>query len=274
MTMGVSLKLQIMQKLEMQVSRSIVVNWVHYGDAAAAKRQEDAKHSLMALGPEITALLLIMRDDFDDEAHVAAAEIYDGGMINPADLYPPRDSFDVTGERHLPYVKDLLDFDITSRWVGLMNSDIILTPKFKETWFKSKADVLLTKRTDIGALGEEPSLDNRLMDHSTDGILIKRAVWNRYRDDYPDYILGLAGWGYGTNLWARANSLRIEQMANHECLHVTHLKAAAKYPAGGKGRKINMKLYNNYAVKVGIERPSVMRKWDNETVYNMVLEKG
>lgn len=154
----------------------------------------------------------------------------------------------IAGYRKLPYVKDLLDLGtwIGTPWIGFFNSDIILTLKFWDTFKKKEEEeeVFLTKRTDIDHVDQDPKEGARLLDDSTDGIVIRREVWLRLRDTYPDFVVGEPGWGYCTNLWVKRHGLKVHQLRNHECLHVRHegLWKSIKSPE----QERNLKLLRDY----------------------------
>jgi len=168
-----------------------------------------------------------------------------------ADLYP--DLIRRFGPRKLAHIHDLMDLsrrwaETLDDWIGFMNADLILTPKFFATIQDLEhTEVVMVSRTDIDHIDDDPEVTGeKLMDGSTDALFVRLGVWNEMGDNYPDYILGEPAWGYGARSWARRNNLEVKNLSSHECLHVRHYGEWKRTQGKGKGYWYNRKLYIEY----------------------------
>lgn len=138
---------------------------------------------------------------------------------------------EIGGPRSLPFIVEMMDYaaqvtadDDGVYWIGVLNSDIIVTDKFVVATgtAQERADQgILIHRTDIAELGDEP-LNSNVLTKGIDGFLVTQRVWENLAHTYPDFALGEPGWGQGTEHWMRFHGIKHSKLMNHEVLHVRH----------------------------------------------------
>ena len=138
---------------------------------------------------------------------------------------------EIGGPRNLPFIKEMMqrvaciaDTDPTVRWIGMLNSDILVTDDFERSaWASEKREDqgILIHRTDVAGICEAPQ-DKDVLHKGVDGFLVTPEVWSSLEHTYPDFALGEPGWGQGTEQWMQFHGLRHSKWTSHECLHVRH----------------------------------------------------
>jgi len=166
--------------------------------------------------------------------------VVDGQRCDFQKAILPRDAFgDHAGQRHLPYVKDVMDLAAADSgddaWCGFLNSDIIVTPEFFTKIAKAprSTQIILVHRTDIRKYDVDPKDGQKVNQNTcTDGFFIRRGLWQKERAQYPDFILGEPWWDTGTIFWSKAKELETLRLIDNECLHICHSRYWARKSLG------------------------------------------
>jgi hypothetical protein len=219
---------------------TILVNIAAFvGREGARERQAHALNMLEQLAPPWcqVAYAFVTHDLLDLEI----------GHAKPM-CHLPRDAADsLEGALHLPYVQDMIDGARTlanvlhgrvrvGDWIGFINNDNIVTPKFFSHFQNTDANCLMVRVSDIQAQpvpGSGPLLLRRRHNpYSLDGLFIRGTARDAFWETYPDYVLG-DGWDPGTVQWAQRHEgedIKGKFIDDDSCLHVVH----GGSPARGK----------------------------------------
>ena len=132
------------------------------------------------------------------------------------------------GSKHLPFLHEIIDWvhdNTESEWIGLMNSDTLVTPRlFKRLQEMPKTtNAVLVAVADINDLDETYGQHRRRDWHSYDMVLFDRKLWKKIREDIPDCILGANSWD-GAYFWwlVMRHGVNLTILRNQECLHLAH----------------------------------------------------
>ena len=199
---------------------SLVVNVAPFGNRkGAAARQDHALNTLEALRPSWC--------DLTDAAVLHDAPDFDPGAI--PQFWLERDAADgIEGALHLPYIRELMLISThqTATWIGFINNDNIVTPRFFEHFEETDKECLMVRVSDIKALptpgGGPWGPIKRQNPYSLDGLFVRGEARQVFWDTYPDFILGDA-WDPATVQWAgRHLGPRAGFIDDDAVLHLVH----------------------------------------------------
>lgn len=130
----------------------------------------------------------------------------DGGVMLPRDA-----TFNYSGARHLAFIRDLIDAAADEAaegdWVGVVNDDVVLMPKF---YVAFESEVAPRKRMLIGRVSDMRGLqrlsDEEAIEKLKTGVTTRRnpgscdllampvGEWPAVREAMPDFLLGETCW--------------------------------------------------------------------------------
>lgn len=188
----------------------LVVNWAPLtGDRAT--RQQAAWNSIEKL--------IEANHDFDATTAVCPGDST-AGAPRFSGILPRK-----IGRRGLPYIRDLLDHAgrcaQPEDWIGLVNSDVILTQAAIDRIRSSTATFAMVNVTDIEESGR-PIRFRPKRGGSIDGVFLKLSDWDAVRGRLPEMVLGSGAWDTAFALWSFQNMDSSEWFEQSECLHVLH----------------------------------------------------
>jgi len=202
-----------------------VVNWVPYGEETAQfQNQKQAHEEFLRLKPAwadlIVALLPAEKRSIDPKNLPAGAK-----MVN---LTRQATGYEF-GDRCLPFVTDLMDCakngSSASDWIGVLNTDILVSPKFFEAIerLSEDTDVILVHRTDIDHINMPPEEGIKVnRRRCADGFFTRSRFWEEHGHLWSGFVLGAPWWDTWSIWFCNTMQISVQRFQDHECLHVNH----------------------------------------------------
>lgn len=128
-----------------------------------------------------------------------------------------------------PTIRDIFDsiyVDTGREYLGFMNSDLILTEKFRESLKDGHYDIAWYSRLNVDEYGNELGYMNSAI--SADCFIMRRGVWEIFRDRMsPCLVPGIPWWDSTLITMAIGwrPQLKIQVYSAGEILHVEHEQA-------------------------------------------------
>jgi len=206
------------------MSAVIAVNWVPYKDQKRRDQQREAMASLDM--PGLVKVVCILEHDFID--HEDALHEDRPGDFPKMSRLLTRDAVDeIGGDRHLPFLKEMMDaaydtaqtaveVDHVPKWVGLLNSDIIVTLKGVD-----KLEELAREDIEVAVVHRRSLRTGQDFMGGVDGFFIRTTSWPLFRQPFPDFVLGEPGWGEGVRDWFQGRT-KVSRICDGAFLHRDH----------------------------------------------------
>jgi len=161
---------------------------------------------------------------------------------------------EIGGKRTLPFIRDMIGEILESTgdgWVGIINSDIYVTPNFRPKIESLSPDIhaVAVHRTDVNQFFKDPPVKSGILHNGVDTFFMRYHVWEKWFDSFPDWVLGEPGWGQGAVKWCQLKGIPFVSLKGHETLHERHQAFWKTNMTPTK--QYNQKLYKQVCAELG-----------------------